>query len=58
MSSNVSQSYPYSSESDHERSAAVAAAFDAHEGLEDLKEHLWDLLTKSELHDPTDIPLP
>jgi rubrerythrin len=35
MSSNVSQSYPYSSESDEERDRAVAAAFEAHEGLED-----------------------
>ena len=35
MSSNVSQSYPYSSESDDERSAAVRAAFAANEGLED-----------------------
>ena len=35
MSSNVSQSYPYSSESDEERAAAVAAAFRANEGLEE-----------------------
>ncbi len=35
MSSNVSQSYPYSSESGEERSAAVAKAFVAFEGLED-----------------------
>ena len=31
----ISQSYPYSSETDDERSAAVAAAFAANEGLED-----------------------
>ena len=35
MSSNVSQSYPYSSESNEERAAAVAATFEANEGLED-----------------------
>jgi rubrerythrin len=35
VSSNVSQNYPYSSESDEERSAAVAAAFEANDGLED-----------------------
>lgn len=35
MSSNVSQSYPYSSESDEDRAAAVAAAFADNEGLED-----------------------
>ena len=35
MSSNVSQTYPYSSETDEERAAAVAAAFEANEGLED-----------------------
>ena len=35
MSSNVSQNYPYSSESEEERAAAVAAAFAAIEGLED-----------------------
>jgi rubrerythrin len=34
VSSNVSQTYPYSSESDEERAAAVAAAFEANEGLE------------------------
>lgn len=33
MSSNVSQSYPYSSETDEVRAAAVAAAFAANEGL-------------------------
>ena len=35
MSSNVSQSYPYSSESEEERAAAVAKAFAEFEGLED-----------------------
>lgn len=35
MSANVSQNYPYSSETDEERAAAVAAAFGAHEGLEE-----------------------
>jgi rubrerythrin len=35
VSSNVSQNYPYSSESDEERGSAVAAAFEANEGLED-----------------------
>ena len=35
MSSNVSQSYPYSSESEEERVAAVAAAFAHNEGLEE-----------------------
>ena len=35
MSSNVSQNYPYSSESDDERAAAVRAAFESVEGLED-----------------------
>ena len=34
MSSNISQSYPYSSESDADRAAAVASAFAANEGLE------------------------
>jgi hypothetical protein len=34
VSSNVSQSYPYSSESDEERAGAIAAAFEANEGLE------------------------
>jgi hypothetical protein len=33
VSSNVSQTYPYSSESEDERSAAVAAALAATEGL-------------------------
>ena len=35
MSSNVSQNYPYSSESDEQRDAAIAAAFAANEGLAD-----------------------
>ncbi len=35
MTSNISQNYPYSSESDDERSAAVSAAFEANESLED-----------------------
>ncbi len=35
MSSNVSQSYPYSSETEAERAAAVAKAFADNEGLED-----------------------
>lgn len=35
MSSNVSQSYPYSSESEDERAAAVAKTFADNEGLED-----------------------
>ena len=33
MSSNVSQSYPYSSETEAERAAAVAAIVGANEGL-------------------------
>ncbi len=35
MSSNVSQNYPYSSESDDQRDAAIKAAFEANEGLAD-----------------------
>jgi hypothetical protein len=35
VSSNVSQSYPYSSESEEQRAAAVAAALTAFEGLAD-----------------------
>jgi rubrerythrin len=35
VSSNVSQSYPYSSESEEARVAAVSAAFGANAGLED-----------------------
>lgn len=35
MSSNVSQNYPYSSESDEDRAAAVAKAFADNEGLEE-----------------------
>ncbi|MEX1295632.1 MAG: hypothetical protein AB1Z67_05620 [Candidatus Limnocylindrales bacterium] len=35
MSSNVSQNYPYSSETDEQREAAVAATFEANEGLAD-----------------------
>lgn len=35
MSSNIGQNYPYSSETDEQRSAAVASAFAAHEGLEE-----------------------
>jgi hypothetical protein len=34
VTSNVSQSYPYSSETEAERAAAVAAAVAAHEGLD------------------------
>jgi hypothetical protein len=34
VTSNVAQSYPYSSESDADRAAAVAAAVAAHEGLD------------------------
>ena len=34
MTSNISQAYPYSSESEAERAAAVAAAIAAHEGLD------------------------
>ena len=33
MTSNISQSYPYSSETEAERAAAVDAALSAHEGL-------------------------
>jgi len=33
VSSNVSQTYPYSSEDDESRAAAVSAAFETHEGL-------------------------
>ena len=35
MSSNVSQNYPYSSESDEQRAAAIASAFESNEGLEE-----------------------
>jgi hypothetical protein len=35
VSSNVSQNYPYSSETEEERAAAVAAAFADNEGLAD-----------------------
>lgn len=35
MSSNVSQSYPYSSESDEERARAIGAAYEDNEGLEE-----------------------
>ncbi len=35
MTSNVSQSYPYSSESDAERLARLEATFSAHDGLRD-----------------------
>jgi hypothetical protein len=35
MSSNVSQSYPYGSESEVDRAAAVAAAFGRFDGLSD-----------------------
>ena len=34
MTSNISQSYPYSSESEAERAAAIAAAVAGHEGLD------------------------
>ncbi len=34
MTSNISQSYPYSSETDAERAAAVAATVAAHAGLD------------------------
>ncbi len=34
MSSNIGQTYPYSSESEDERAVAVAATVQAHEGLE------------------------
>jgi hypothetical protein len=30
----------------------------AHQGLDTLKERLWDLLVQSEQHDPDDVPLP
>lgn len=35
MSSNVSQSYPYTSETEAQRSAAIASAFDRFDGLRD-----------------------
>ena len=35
MTSNVGQNYPYSSETESERAAAVAALVDAREGLAD-----------------------
>jgi len=35
VSSNVSQNYPYSSESEAARAAAVTAAFSANEGLQE-----------------------
>jgi hypothetical protein len=35
VSSNVSQNYPYSSETDEQRAAAVAAAFASNDGLAD-----------------------
>jgi hypothetical protein len=34
VTSNISQSYPYSSETEGERAAAVAATVAAHDGLE------------------------
>ena len=34
MTSNISQAYPYSSETEAERAAVVAAALAAHDGLE------------------------
>jgi hypothetical protein len=34
VTSNISQAYPYSSETEAERAAAVAAALAAHDGLE------------------------
>jgi hypothetical protein len=34
VTSNVAQSYPYASETEAERAAAVAAAIAAHEGLD------------------------
>lgn len=34
MTSNISQAYPYSSESEAERAAAVAATVASHDGLE------------------------
>jgi hypothetical protein len=34
VTSNISQAYPYSSESEAERAAAVAATITAHEGLD------------------------
>lgn len=34
MTSNISQAYPYSSETDTERAAAVAATLADHEGLD------------------------
>ncbi len=34
MSSNIGQTYPYSSEFEEERAAAVASTLEAHEGLE------------------------
>ena len=34
MTSNISQSYPYSSESEAERAAAIAASVAAHPGLD------------------------
>jgi hypothetical protein len=36
MTSNISQTYPYSSESEAERAAAVEATLATHEGLADL----------------------
>ena len=41
-----------------EAAEVISISSVAHQGLDDLKEHLWDLLTKSKLLDPTDIPLP
>jgi hypothetical protein len=35
MTSNVGQNYPYSSETESDRSARVSAAVGAHEGLAD-----------------------
>lgn len=34
MTSNISQNYPYASETEEERSAAVAATLSAHDGLD------------------------
>jgi GTP-binding protein len=41
-----------------EAAGVVSISAVAHQGLDALKERLWDLLTKSELLEPNDIPLP
>jgi GTP-binding protein len=41
-----------------EAAGIVSISSVAHQGLDALKERLWDLLTQNELHDPEVVPLP